>query len=72
MTDNIEQLSDSTILLRYMRSGVHICRFLSIMKMRENCYCADTKNFQIGKGGFSICDIDSQTSEILRRSPVQF
>ncbi|MBD3346602.1 MAG: AAA family ATPase [Chitinivibrionales bacterium] len=67
-----DQLIDSTIILRYLRNKAHMCRFLSIVKMRESEYHANTRSFRIDKGGMSICDIDEKTEELLHGSSIQF
>lgn len=71
-TNFTEQMSESTILLRYLRNGAHMCRFLSIIKMRESWYQPNTKSFYISKGGFNICDIDEKTRDVMRRLRIHF
>ncbi len=71
-TEFVEQLSESVILLRYLRSSEHVCKFLSVVKMRESWYRSDTKSFHIGKGGFSICELEEETRDVMRRLRIQY
>ncbi len=70
--DHAEQLSESTIVLRYVRQHARMCRFLSVTKMRESRFVNETKGFTITEGGIRLCVPDEDSLEVLQMSHVQF
>lgn len=71
-SDYLDQLSESTIMLRYLRSGTRLQRFISVVKMRESWYCPETKIYQIKKGGIHIQEMDEEARNIMNSLRIQY